>query len=97
MRHWQEHTRADATILLANYRKGGLEAFALQKPRFSVLVVGKADHEHRKTDVLRGPAAPQPPLASMPAVPCNVPLRSIPDRLTCIYFMLIQPTSNYPY
>jgi hypothetical protein len=48
-------------ILLANYRKGGLEGEALQIPIFPVLVVGNADHEHRENDILRGPAAPATP------------------------------------
>jgi dihydroorotate dehydrogenase (NAD+) catalytic subunit len=55
-------------LLLANEREVW-RAKPSRNPVFPVLVVGNADHEHRKHDVLRGPAAPQPPLARMPQYP----------------------------
>jgi hypothetical protein len=52
-------------ILLAYYQLGGLEGFALQRAIFLVLLFASfaGKKQHQRT-IFRGPAAPQPPLAS---------------------------------
>jgi hypothetical protein len=69
---------SDPSGKLPEGRSGGL--CPPESPFFLVFVVGEANHEHQKNDLLRGSSAPEPPLVYSPAVsimretliPCSI-------------------------